>query len=59
MLMTEFMPPDPFLPEGMTEGARLFVALYASMIQAGLPEPRAYDLMRDFFFMEIQRMRHE
>lgn len=46
------LPPDPFLPDGVDAAAKAVALLYTALIQNGLPEQRAYDLVRDLFLAQ-------
>jgi len=52
----ENMPPDPFMLEGMAQLTTSLTALYMGLIQAGMPENRAYDFVRDYFISQADKL---
>lgn len=49
----EETPQDPFISPDTTEIMQGLYACYASALQAGFPEHRAFELVHDFFITQM------
>jgi hypothetical protein len=49
----EFPVQDPFLDESLMQQLKMLYQVYAGAINAGFPEPRAFELVQNLFLTQI------